>query len=112
MVKELSDLYLACGVGGMSFIVLVALLVYILKGIYPLLHSIREEGAVTREIIQNNTKAIEKVSESNQNVATALHLLEKSMTNVEEGVKIVRESNDDVLKQLLIIDQKINGIKR
>lgn len=106
-LNELKEIYLAIGVGGVSFLVLVVVLWYLLKTVLPILHQIRQDGAVTQSIIQNNTKAIEEMSKSNQNVATALTILDKSMSNVHCDVKKVVETNEDIEKMLLVMDEKL-----
>ena len=107
-LTELKELYLAIGVGGVSFLVLISVLTYLLKGVLPILHQIQQDGAVTQNILNNNTKAIEEMSRSNQNVATALTLLDKSMSSVHLDVKKVVESTDDLEKRLWVIDEKLN----
>ena len=74
----------------------------------PILQQIQKDEVVTQNILQNNTKAIEEMSRSNQNVATALTLLDKSMSSVHSDVKKVVESNDDIEKRLWVIDGKLN----
>lgn len=106
-INELKDLYLAIGVGGMSFIVLIYVFWYTLTRITPILNQIRQEGAVTQSIIINNTKAIEEMSKSNQNVATALTILDKSMSNVHTDVKKVVDTNENIEKILLVMDDRL-----
>lgn len=106
-INQLKDVYLAIGVGGLSFIVLVSVFWYSLTRITPLLNQIRQDGAVTQSIIQNNTKALEEMSKSNQNVATALTILDKSMSNVHTDVKKVLETNDSIEKMLLVMDERL-----
>lgn len=106
-INELKDLYLAIGVGGLSFLVLIYVFWYSLTKITPILNQIRQEGAVTQSIIVNNTKALEEMSKSNQNVATALTILDKSMSNVHADVKKVVETNDSIEKMLLVMDERL-----
>lgn len=106
-LNELTKIYLTIGVGGMSFLVLVVVLWYLLKYVLPVLNQIKQDGALTQSIIQNNTKAIEEMSKSNQNVATALTILDKSMSNVHSDVKKVVETNEDIEKMLLVMDEKL-----
>ena len=107
-LDKLKEIYLAIGVGGVSFLVLISVLMYLLKGMLPILQQIQKDEVVTQNILQNNTKAIEEMSRSNQNVATALTLLDKSMSSVHSDVKRVVESNDDIEKRLWVIDGKLN----
>lgn len=106
-INELKDLYLAIGVGGLSFIVLIYVFWYSLTRITPILNQIRQEGAVTQSIIVNNTKALEEMSKSNQNVATALTILDKSMSNVHVDVKKVVDTTDNIEKMLLVMDDRL-----
>ena len=107
-LDKLKEIYLAIGVGGVSFLVLISVLMYLLKVMLPILQQIQKDEVVTQNILQNNTKAIEEMSRSNQSVATALTLLDKSMSSVHSDVKKVVESNDDIEKRLWVIDGKLN----
>lgn len=106
-LMELKELYLALGVGGLSFIVLIVIVLYLLRVILPILNQIKQDGAVTQSVIQNNTKAIEEMSKSNQNVAMALTILDKSMSNVHCDVQKVMETNEDIEKRLIVIQQNV-----
>lgn len=105
-VEAMKDLYLAVGVGGVSFIVLVIILGYLLRQIFPILQNIMQMLEVLKEVLQNNTKAIEEMANSNKNVSTALKLLERAMTNVETKIDSVMDTNDEMSKTLIKIDAK------
>lgn len=107
-LNELKDIYLAIGIGGFSFLVLVSMMWFLLKSVIPLLQQIKQDGAVTQSVIQNNTKAIEEMSRSNQNVATALTILDKSMTNVHSDVKKVGDKAESLENLILIMNEKLN----
>lgn len=77
MVKS----YGAIGAGGLSLVVLLWLLVYLVKKINPLLDQIQSDNQSHKEVIKNNTEAIKEVSRSNQNVAQALALLDNSFSS-------------------------------
>lgn len=109
-LNNLSELYLTLGLGGVSFLVLVSAFGFILNRILPILQKIQQDGAVTQSIIQNNTKAIEEMSKSNQNVATALTILDKSMTNVHSDVKKVVQTNEKIEHSLLLVDERVKRI--
>jgi hypothetical protein len=64
--------YIDKGLGTVSFLVLVALIIYYATNIAP---ELKNQSAV----VQNNTEAIKEVSRSNDNVATALTLLQSSI---------------------------------
>lgn len=106
-LENLKDLYLAIGVGGLSFIVILAILGYLLKQVFPILQSILQMMEVLKEVLQNNTKAIDEMAKSNQNVATALELLKRSMTSVESSLQRVLDSNEDIEKKVTILDTKL-----
>jgi hypothetical protein len=59
--------------------------------INPLLQSLKEGSRVQAEIIKNNTEAIREVSRSNENVATALKLLNQSFSSFTKQM----EKHDD-----------------
>lgn len=106
-INEMKDVYLAVGIGGTSFLALLGVLFFILKTILPILTKLREESAVTQTIIQNNTRAVEEVAKSNDNVATALQILDKSMNNVHSDVKRNLGTTEHIEKILLVMDGKI-----
>lgn len=107
-LEGLKDLYVAVGVGGLSFIVVLSILGYLLRQVFPILQSILQMMEVLKEVLQNNTKAIDEMAKSNQNVATALELLKRSMTSVEQSLDKVIESNEDINRMVMIIDTKLD----
>lgn len=105
-IEGLKELYLAIGVGGVSFIALIIILGYLLKQIFPILTQIMQMLEVLKEVLQNNNKAIDEMAKSNQNVSTALGLLERSMTNVETKMDEVNDTNSNMEKILIKLDAK------
>ena len=105
-LEGLKDLYLAIGVGGLSFLVILAILGYLLKQVFPILQSILRMMEVLKEVLQNNTKAIDERAKSNQNVATALDLLKRSMTSVETKLDEVQDSNDNIEKSIIRLEAR------
>ena len=106
-LKALKETYLAIGVGGLSFICIILILWFVMRNIQPTLEKIKQDGAVTQSIIQNNTRAIEEMSKSNQNVATALTILDKSMNNVHSDVKDIKDVNDRIEHALLVLETRL-----
>ena len=105
-IEGLKELYLAIGVGGVSFIALIIILGYLLKQVFPILTQIMQMLEVLKEVLQNNTKAIDEMAKSNHNVSTALNLLERSMTNVETKIDEVSDTNSNMEKILIKLDAK------
>jgi len=105
-LEGLKDLYLAIGVGGLSFLVILAILGFLLKQVFPILQSILRMMEVLKEVLQNNTKAIDEMAKSNQNVATALDLLKRSMTSVEIKLDEVQDSNDNIEKSIIRLETR------
>lgn len=105
-IEGLKELYLAIGVGGVSFIALIIILGYLLKQVFPILTQIMQMLEVLKEVLQNNTKAIDEMAKSNHNVSTALNLLERSMTNVETKIDEVNDTNSTMEKILIKLDAK------
>lgn len=105
--------YGAIGAGGLSLVVLVWLVVFIITKQNPILEQIRMDNESHKEVIRNNTEAIKEVSRSNQNVAQALSLLDSSFTsfgklmerhdmraeNIENQIIKIRESTRDCTKK-------------
>ena len=105
-IEGLKELYLAIGVGGVSFIALIIILGYLLKQVFPILTQIMQMLEVLKEVLQNNNKAIDEMAKSNHNVSTALNLLERSMTNVETKIDEVNDTNSNMEKILIKLDTK------
>lgn len=105
-IEGLKELYLAIGVGGVSFIALIIILGYLLKQVFPILTQIMQMLEVLKEVLQNNNKAIDEMAKSNHNVSTALNLLERSMTNVETKIDEVTDTNSNMEKILIKLDAK------
>lgn len=115
-LDEIKDVYLVTGIGGMSFIALVFVLYFLLKSLIPTVDSLKDIVLTLRQDSAINTRAIEELAKSNENVATALNLVKHSMTNVETemnnvqtGLEKVLESNEECLKHLIIIDTKVSS---
>lgn len=106
-LNQMKDLYLAIGVGGISFLVLVIVLWFLLNSVVPLLNQIQKDGAVTQNVIINNTRAIDEMSKSNQNVATALKLLDKSMSGVQDDVQKITKLNEGMENMLLVVNEHL-----
>lgn len=115
-LNEIRDVYLVTGIGGMSFIALVFVLYFLLKSLIPTVDSLKDIVLTLRQDSAINTRAIEELAKSNENVATALNLVKHSMTNVETemnnvqtGLEKVLESNEECLKHLIILDTKVSS---
>ena len=107
-LNEIKEVYLAVGIGGASFLALLGVLFYSIKSIYPLLKQILEHQAITQQVIANNTDAVKEMGKSNQNVATALQILDKSMNNVHVDVQKTLNSTENVEKLVLVMDAKLD----
>ncbi len=105
-IEGLKELYLAIGVGGVSFIALIIILGYLLKQVFPILTQIMQMLEVLKEVLQNNNKAIEEMAKSNHNVSTALNLLERSMTNVETKIDEVTDTNSNMERILIKLEAR------
>lgn len=88
--------YGALGAGGLSLVVLVWLIVYVITKQYPILEQIKVDNESHKEVIRNNTEAIREMSRSNQNVAQALSLLDNSFSTFER----LMEKHDERAEQI------------
>ena len=93
--KELADLYLTLGAGGLVLIVFVGIVIYAVFKLRPILEQIRSDNRVNTEVIKNVTDAVREMSRSNDNVANALALLNSSIKNFD---KSLLAQNDLLLK--------------
>lgn len=89
--KTLYDMYVTVGAGGLALIVLMGLIIYFFLKLKPTLDKIQIDSALGTEVIKNNTKAVEELSRSNDNVASALTLLKTSTDNTNETTRQVIE---------------------
>jgi chromosome segregation ATPase len=108
--KTLSNGYLALGAGGVALVVILWLIIYFVTKINPALQSIKEEAKANAEVIKNNTQAIKEVSKSNENVATALALLETSFNTFSKLMEKHDTRAEDMSRDIIRIDQKISNI--
>ena len=94
--------YGALGAGGLSLVVLVWLIVYVITKQYPILEQIKVDNESHKEVIRNNTEAIREMSRSNQNVAQALSLLDNSFSTfgrlMEKHDERAEQIENDVIK--------------
>lgn len=94
--------YGALGAGGLSLVVLVWLIVYVITKQHPILEQIRVDNESHKEVIRNNTEAIREMSRSNQNVAQALSLLDNSFSTfgrlMEKHDGRAEQIENDVIK--------------
>lgn len=94
--------YGALGAGGLSLVVLVWLIVYVITKQYPILEQIRVDNESHKEVVRNNTEAIKEMSRSNQNVAQALALLDNSFSTfgrlMEKHDERAEQIENDIIK--------------
>lgn len=84
--KELADLYLTLGAGGLILIVSIGIVIYAVLKLRPILEQIRADNKVNTEVIKNVTSAVREMSRSNDNVANALALLNNSIKNFDKSL--------------------------
>lgn len=118
-LKAIQEVYLVVGIGGLSFIILVTVLLHIIYKITPALQAQKEDivalqynTLMYKDAIDNSTQAVQECARSNQNVASALALLERSMTNVEQGVKDLTRTTTKMDKKLVAMDEKLNNLTK
>lgn len=101
--KELADLYLSVGAGGVLIIVFLVIFVYYILRIRPVLEQISSDSKVNMEITKNSTKAVNEMARSNDNVANALELLRASIESSNQNtMKLYElfEKHDDRAENL------------
>lgn len=101
--KELADLYLSVGAGGVLIIVFLVIFVYYILRIRPVLEQISSDSKVNMEITKNSTKAVNEMARSNDNVANALELLRASIESSNQNtLKLYElfEKHDDRAESL------------
>ena len=108
---EIVETYGALGAGGLALVVLVWLLVYLVTKINPLLQALKEDNKVHTEIIKNNTEAIKEVSRSNENVATALKLLNQSFGTFSNRMEKQEDRTTLMQNEILRIGSSIENVK-
>ena len=108
---EIVETHGAIGAGGLALVVLVWLLVYLVTKINPLLQALKEDNKVHTEIIKNNTEAIKEVSRSNENVATALKLLNQSFGTFSNRMEKQEDRTTLMQNEILRIGSSIENVK-
>ena len=104
--KEVLDGYMAVGAGGLSVIILVWLLIYLVTKIKPALDTIQESNLVHSEVLKNSTEAVREVSRSNDNVANALVLLNHSFSTLTTLFE--KHDNNQVEMARAMMEMKCN----
>lgn len=108
-IDETVKLYTALGVGGVSFVVIVGLLIYFVSKINPTLTSLEKATSNQNSLIGNNTRAIQEMSRSNDNIANALILLKISFETLNNNIT----EHDERSKQNNIeFTRKLSDIKK
>lgn len=108
---EIVETYGAIGAGGLALVVLIWLLVYLVTKINPLLQALKEDNKVHTEIIKNNTEAIKEVSRSNENVATALKLLNQSFGTFSNLMEKHDDRTVQMQTEILKMSSSIDNVK-
>lgn len=111
------------GIGGLSFLALVVVLFYLvrnfvrdiattLKGVEHSMYKVKEGNAVNNQILLNNTKALEELAKSNNNVAGAIELLKSSICDVKDRMETVNENIIEMDKKVLLLELKLDNISK
>lgn len=101
--------YTAIGAGGISFLVLIWVVHFMMTKMYPVLDRIKEDSAVNCEVIKNNTDAIKEISRSNDNVASALQLLNSSFKQLERVLTIHDQRAEKMQENIVRIQEKTSN---
>lgn len=99
--------YGSIGAGGLSLVALIWILVYLVTKINPILQSLKTTSEVQSKIIENNTDAIKEVSKSNENVATALALLNHSFATFSQMMEKHDHRAEGMENELIKIGENV-----
>lgn len=105
--KAAYEVYMAVGAGGLCVIALIVSYFIILKQIKPALEKMQQESALTNEVIRSNTEAIKEIGHSNQNIATALTVLDQTMKSFGIHMEQSHKKDEETLIRLGKIDDKL-----
>jgi Sec-independent protein translocase protein TatA len=111
-MKEISEAYIAVGAGGLSVIVVIWILIFLIKRLYPLIASMKEDNNAYKEIIKNNTDVVKEMSKSTENVATALKLLDSSINQLGTTLDRHDKRSEDIENNVIRMDEKLNTIRK
>ena len=112
-ISEVTKMYLSLGAGGAAVIVILWLVHFLVTKIHPILGEIKRDSSTYMEVVRNNTRAVDEVSRSNDNIATALSVLNGSFVSltalmdkhnnraerIENEIIKVRESTRDCVRR-------------
>lgn len=110
--KDLYQAYLAVGAGGLSLIILIWLLVYLVTKVNPSLQSIKESGLIHSKILENSTEAVKQVSVSIDNVASTLVILNHSFNTLISLFDKHDSKQDELYRMVLEMQSDLESITK
>jgi len=105
--KAAYEMYLAVGAGGLCVIALIVSYFIILKQITPAIEKMQKESALTNEVIRANTDAIKEIGRSNENIASALTVLDHTMKTFGTHIEQNSKRNEEVVTRLGKMDDRL-----
>lgn len=101
VTEELANLYLTIGAGGLCLVAVVGLLFYAIAKIHPAINKMNTDSELVKQVVQNNTDAIKEMTRSNDNMASALKLIDGSMSTLSQ-LMVSHDMKTDVIESLVV----------
>jgi len=105
--KAAYEIYMAIGAGGLCVVAIIIGFFILLKDVKPAMTKVQEESRIVNEVIKTNTHAIKELSQSNQNIASALTVLDQSMKIIASHMEKSDRKDDEICTRLGKMDDKL-----
>lgn len=102
-IQTIGQLYIAIGAGGLCVVAFVASYFLCLKKIEKSVDTMALNAATQAEVIKNNTAAIHEFSRSNDNVASAISMIDATI----KGFNAILEKHD---ARSEVVERTVNKI--
>ena len=109
-VKDIYQAYVTVGAGGLSLIILIWLLVYLVTKVNPSLQSIKESDIIQSKILENCTEALKQVSCSTDNVAATLSVVNHSFNTLILLFEKHDNRQDEIYKYLVELQSDVQAL--
>lgn len=109
-LDEVGEIYLNYGFTGLTCIVFISMSIYVLVKILPILNYLKETSSVNLELVRNNTQAMQEMAKSNDNLATAIKIIDNTMLNTQREVSEFKIDMGDMSKEVAELSKEVTKL--
>lgn len=110
-VEVVAETYIAVGAGGLAVIAIIWAFIHNMRKLEPRLQNLEQGQEIQTEVIRNSTDAMKEVSRSNDNIASALNLLNATNKAVVEIINKQDDRSEQTLNTIIEMKAKMEGRK-